>query len=66
MERVRSPRYKTKTVYAPVLLPDTNYLLLIWAFPCGPGCTLILRGALATGPVSAAIPNAEKTVLNHD
>jgi hypothetical protein len=22
--------------------------------------------ALATGPVSAAIPNAEKTVLNHD
>ena len=28
------------------------------AFPSGSGCTLILRGALGAGPVSAAIPKA--------
>ncbi|QEM10225.1 hypothetical protein [Mucilaginibacter rubeus] len=33
---------------------------------CGPGCTLILHRALATWPVSAAIPNASAESLIND
>jgi len=37
-----------------------NELLNDMAFPFRPGCPLIRLQALGTGPVSAAIPNAER------
>ncbi len=45
---------------------SSQILVLSLDVACGPGCTLILHRALATWPVSAAIPNASAESLIND